>query len=110
MFRFEAVGCILCELINRRPLFAGASLHRSPSGSISLGFEISVGGKDHVDQIRKIISTLGTPTEAPREDDSFSRSDKGSKVDLRNLLQYEYEDLMEPNQEFGILQVLLLKA
>lgn len=38
-----AVGCILCELINRKPLFAG---------------------KDHVDQIRKIISTLGTPTEA----------------------------------------------
>eukprot|EP00435_Cladocopium_sp_Y103_P056187 s2531_g18.t2 len=38
-----AVGCIMCELINRKPLFAG---------------------KDHVDQIRKIISTLGTPTEA----------------------------------------------
>ncbi|CAJ1366005.1 unnamed protein product, partial [Effrenium voratum] len=38
-----AVGCILYELITRRPLFAG---------------------KDHVDQIRKIISTLGTPTEA----------------------------------------------
>ncbi|CAK9091263.1 unnamed protein product [Durusdinium trenchii] len=38
-----AVGCILCELIMRRPLFAG---------------------NDHVDQIRKIIATLGTPTEA----------------------------------------------
>ena len=56
VFCFEAVGCILCELINRRPLFAGAL--RCPSGSISLGFEISVGGKDHVDQIRKIISTF----------------------------------------------------
>ncbi|CAE7230146.1 MMK1 [Symbiodinium natans] len=38
-----AVGCILFELISRKPLFAG---------------------KDHVDQLRKIISTLGTPSEA----------------------------------------------
>eukprot|EP00440_Ansanella_granifera_P013312 gb/GFBE01014467.1/.p1 GENE.gb/GFBE01014467.1/~~gb/GFBE01014467.1/.p1 ORF type:complete len:391 (+),score=95.09 gb/GFBE01014467.1/:1-1173(+) len=38
-----AVGCILGELINRKPVFAG---------------------KDHLDQIRKIVSTLGTPTEA----------------------------------------------
>mmetsp|Transcript_112124 Transcript_112124/g.322302 ORF Transcript_112124/g.322302 Transcript_112124/m.322302 type:complete len:391 (-) Transcript_112124:25-1197(-) len=37
-----AVGCILCELINRKPTFAG---------------------KDHLDQIKKIISVLGTPTE-----------------------------------------------
>jgi len=38
-----AVGCILCELIARKPVFAG---------------------KDHLDQIRKIVTTLGTPTEA----------------------------------------------
>jgi len=37
-----AVGCILCELIARKPVFAG---------------------KDHLDQIRKIISVLGTPME-----------------------------------------------
>lgn len=35
---------------------------------------------------------------------------RGPKLIPRNLLQYEYEDLMEPMQEFGILQVLLLKA
>jgi len=38
-----AVGCILCELISRKPVFAG---------------------KDHLDQIRKIVSILGTPAEA----------------------------------------------
>lgn len=37
-----AVGCILCELVARKPAFAG---------------------KDHLDQIRKIIGVLGTPTE-----------------------------------------------
>uniref|UniRef100_A0A7S2HQN9 Mitogen-activated protein kinase n=1 Tax=Zooxanthella nutricula TaxID=1333877 RepID=A0A7S2HQN9_9DINO len=37
-----AVGCILCELINRRPIFAG---------------------KDHLDQIKKIVGVLGSPTE-----------------------------------------------
>jgi len=37
-----AVGCILCELIARKPIFAG---------------------KDHLDQIKKIISVLGTPSE-----------------------------------------------
>eukprot|EP00441_Pelagodinium_beii_P034331 CAMPEP_0197627326 /NCGR_PEP_ID=MMETSP1338-20131121/5968_1 /TAXON_ID=43686 ORGANISM="Pelagodinium beii, Strain RCC1491" /NCGR_SAMPLE_ID=MMETSP1338 /ASSEMBLY_ACC=CAM_ASM_000754 /LENGTH=387 /DNA_ID=CAMNT_0043198017 /DNA_START=79 /DNA_END=1242 /DNA_ORIENTATION=+ len=37
-----AVGCILCELISRKPVFAG---------------------KDHLDQIRKIVSILGTPAE-----------------------------------------------
>mmetsp|Transcript_61750 Transcript_61750/g.139132 ORF Transcript_61750/g.139132 Transcript_61750/m.139132 type:complete len:396 (+) Transcript_61750:64-1251(+) len=37
-----AVGCILCELVARKPVFAG---------------------KDHLDQIKKIISVLGTPTE-----------------------------------------------
>lgn len=37
-----AVGCILCELVQRKPIFAG---------------------KDHLDQIRKIIAVLGSPTE-----------------------------------------------
>lgn len=37
-----AVGCILCELIGRKPIFAG---------------------KDHLDQIKKIVAVLGTPTE-----------------------------------------------
>jgi len=37
-----AVGCILCELIARKPVFAG---------------------KDHLDQIKKIVSVIGTPTE-----------------------------------------------
>jgi len=37
-----AVGCILCELIARKPAFAG---------------------KDHLDQIKKIVQTLGSPTE-----------------------------------------------
>mmetsp|Transcript_105491 Transcript_105491/g.268017 ORF Transcript_105491/g.268017 Transcript_105491/m.268017 type:complete len:389 (-) Transcript_105491:97-1263(-) len=37
-----AVGCIQCELINRKPIFAG---------------------KDHLDQIKKIVGVLGTPTE-----------------------------------------------
>mmetsp|Transcript_8298 Transcript_8298/g.23052 ORF Transcript_8298/g.23052 Transcript_8298/m.23052 type:complete len:397 (-) Transcript_8298:201-1391(-) len=37
-----AVGCILCELIARKPVFAG---------------------KDHLDQIKKIIGVLGTPSE-----------------------------------------------
>merc|ERR1712151_80728 len=37
-----AVGCILCELINRKPIFAG---------------------KDHLDQIKKIIAVIGSPTE-----------------------------------------------
>lgn len=35
-----AVGCILCELVARKPVFAG---------------------KDHLDQIKKIVSVLGTP-------------------------------------------------
>jgi mitogen-activated protein kinase 1/3 len=38
-----AVGCILCELIGRKPIFTG---------------------KDHLDQIKKIIQVIGTPTEA----------------------------------------------
>jgi mitogen-activated protein kinase 1/3 len=37
-----AVGCILCELVQRKPIFAG---------------------KDHLDQIKKIIAVIGTPTE-----------------------------------------------
>mmetsp|Transcript_87703 Transcript_87703/g.226013 ORF Transcript_87703/g.226013 Transcript_87703/m.226013 type:complete len:431 (-) Transcript_87703:68-1360(-) len=37
-----AVGCILCELVNRKPIFAG---------------------KDHLDQIRKIVAVLGNPSE-----------------------------------------------
>jgi len=36
-----ATGCILCELITRQPIFAG---------------------RDHLDQIKKIVATLGTPT------------------------------------------------
>jgi len=38
-----SVGCILCELVGRKPLFPG---------------------KDHLDQIKKIIQVTGTPTEA----------------------------------------------
>lgn len=38
-----SVGCILYEILARKPLFTG---------------------KDHLDQIRKIIEKLGTPTEA----------------------------------------------
>jgi len=37
-----SVGCILCELIGRKPIFTG---------------------KDHLDQIKKILSVLGSPTE-----------------------------------------------
>mmetsp|Transcript_121092 Transcript_121092/g.337954 ORF Transcript_121092/g.337954 Transcript_121092/m.337954 type:complete len:380 (+) Transcript_121092:219-1358(+) len=37
-----SVGCILCELIGRKPIFTG---------------------KDHLDQIRKIFQVIGTPTE-----------------------------------------------
>mmetsp|Transcript_114386 Transcript_114386/g.356227 ORF Transcript_114386/g.356227 Transcript_114386/m.356227 type:complete len:378 (-) Transcript_114386:59-1192(-) len=37
-----SVGCILCELIGRRPIFTG---------------------KDHLDQIKKIFQIIGTPTE-----------------------------------------------
>lgn len=37
-----AVGCILCELIQRKPIFAG---------------------KDHLDQIKKIIGVIGSPSE-----------------------------------------------
>merc|ERR1712224_607259 len=37
-----SVGCILCELIGRKPIFTG---------------------KDHLDQIKKIISIVGSPTE-----------------------------------------------
>eukprot|EP00746_Dinoflagellata_sp_MGD_P030345 gnl/MRDRNA2_/MRDRNA2_171965_c0_seq1.p1 gnl/MRDRNA2_/MRDRNA2_171965_c0~~gnl/MRDRNA2_/MRDRNA2_171965_c0_seq1.p1 ORF type:complete len:383 (-),score=64.34 gnl/MRDRNA2_/MRDRNA2_171965_c0_seq1:14-1162(-) len=37
-----AVGCILCELVGRKPVFAG---------------------KDHLDQIKKIIQVVGTPQE-----------------------------------------------
>lgn len=37
-----AVGCIMCELIARKPMFAG---------------------RDHLDQIKKIVSVLGTPSE-----------------------------------------------
>lgn len=41
-----SVGCILCELIGRKPIFTG---------------------KDHLDQIKKILTVLGTPTEADLE-------------------------------------------
>merc|ERR1712190_410049 len=37
-----AVGCILCELIGRKPIFTG---------------------KDHLDQIKKILQVLGSPAE-----------------------------------------------
>jgi mitogen-activated protein kinase 1/3 len=37
-----SVGCILCELIGRSPIFQG---------------------KDHLDQIKKILQVIGTPTE-----------------------------------------------
>jgi len=38
-----SVGCILCELIGRKPIFTG---------------------KDHLDQIKKILMVVGTPSEA----------------------------------------------
>lgn len=38
-----SVGCIVCELIGRKPIFTG---------------------KDHLDQIKKILAVLGTPSEA----------------------------------------------
>eukprot|EP00746_Dinoflagellata_sp_MGD_P066552 gnl/MRDRNA2_/MRDRNA2_27560_c0_seq1.p1 gnl/MRDRNA2_/MRDRNA2_27560_c0~~gnl/MRDRNA2_/MRDRNA2_27560_c0_seq1.p1 ORF type:complete len:391 (-),score=74.17 gnl/MRDRNA2_/MRDRNA2_27560_c0_seq1:57-1229(-) len=41
-----AVGAILCELIGRKPIFPG---------------------KDHLDQIKKIVSVVGTPTEVDLE-------------------------------------------
>mmetsp|Transcript_101244 Transcript_101244/g.226037 ORF Transcript_101244/g.226037 Transcript_101244/m.226037 type:complete len:343 (+) Transcript_101244:127-1155(+) len=41
-----SVGCILCELIGRKPIFTG---------------------KDHLDQIKKILVVIGTPTEADLE-------------------------------------------
>lgn len=41
-----SVGCILCELIGRKPIFTG---------------------KDHLDQIKKIIAVVGTPSEADLE-------------------------------------------
>jgi mitogen-activated protein kinase 1/3 len=41
-----SVGCILCELIGRKPIFTG---------------------KDHLDQIKKILVVIGTPTEADME-------------------------------------------
>lgn len=41
-----SVGCILCELIGRKPTFTG---------------------KDHLDQIKKIISITGTPSEKDLE-------------------------------------------
>jgi len=37
-----SVGCILCELIGRKPIFTG---------------------KDHLDQIKKIFAVIGTPSE-----------------------------------------------
>jgi len=37
-----SVGCILCELIGRKPIFQG---------------------RDHLDQIKKILHVIGTPTE-----------------------------------------------
>jgi len=37
-----AIGCILCELIGRQPIFAG---------------------KDHLDQIKKIVAICGSPSE-----------------------------------------------
>ena len=40
--RRRSVGCILCELIGRKALFTG---------------------KDHLDQIRKIVDILGYPAE-----------------------------------------------
>merc|ERR1711920_3576 len=41
-----SVGCILCELIGRKPIFPG---------------------KDHLDQIKKILAVIGTPSEADLE-------------------------------------------
>merc|ERR1719387_1422192 len=38
-----SVGCIVCELIGRKPIFTG---------------------KDHLDQIKKILRVIGTPSEA----------------------------------------------
>merc|ERR1719502_982695 len=38
-----SVGCILCELMGRKPIFTG---------------------KDHLDQIKKILAILGTPSGA----------------------------------------------
>jgi len=41
-----SVGCILCEIIGRKAIF---------------------NGRDHLDQIKKILSVIGTPTEADLE-------------------------------------------
>jgi len=41
-----SVGCILCELVGRKPIFTG---------------------KDHLDQIKKILTVVGTPSEADLE-------------------------------------------
>ena len=48
----RSVGCILAELLQRKPLFPG---------------------KDYIDQLKLIIKTLGSPTE---QDLSFISSSK----------------------------------
>ncbi|CAE7746818.1 MMK1 [Symbiodinium sp. CCMP2456] len=77
-----AVGCILFELISRKPLFAG---------------------KDHVDQLRKIISTLGTPSEAEKHwlpEEGTARSflikcAPAPKVEWKSLLPTASDDAIE---------------
>eukprot|EP00439_Symbiodinium_sp_Y106_P082409 s1032_g21.t2 len=77
-----AVGCILFELISRKPLFAG---------------------KDHVDQLRKIISTLGTPSEAEKHwlpEEGTARSfllkcAPAPKVEWKSLLPTASDDAVE---------------
>lgn len=41
-----SVGCILCEMIGRKPIFVG---------------------KDHLDQIKKILEVIGTPSDADKK-------------------------------------------
>ena len=61
---FRSVGCILAELLGRRPLFPG---------------------KDYVDQLKLIIKTLGPPSE---DDLTFINSSK-ARAYIRALPQQE---------------------
>ena len=47
-----SVGCILAELLQRRPLFAAPNLQESMA---------------HLDQLKLIVKTLGSPTEEELE-------------------------------------------
>ena len=78
-----SVGCILAELLQRKPFFAG---------------------KDYMDQLHIILSTVGTPTDAEL---GFITNDRACKF-IKDIGQLPVPLLIRSHLEIRVLRFLEL--